>query len=335
MSKKTNLISFLFGESQGGDKPDSSLDVDLARLFEASAKEEGIISKKTPLAKALKKLGLDVELELDPGGFSVSFENGADYQVSLAILAIPDNMHTLATMGWVFARRGDTTMAGDVPDFRIRFMDVSQVEAATGDKTESLRDILKKAQEYATTPVEADAEDDVFCALKDGVGEQKDGASAENTIGEGVRALCTKDHGSFRMGDLYHVESLNGECHVFQYAAGRELSESLTGAAFDQFFTVAMLSGAELANQMLESGGDIIKSARSRPTRRLGTCSKCGEEKSINLPFLTCDACKSSPPSRRSKPTTKKADSKSATKKADSKKADSKKADSKKADSNK
>lgn len=298
MSKKTNLMSFLFGESQGGEKPASTLDSDLAKLFEEAAKEADITAKQTPLTKALKKLGLDLDLELDPDGFSASFENGADYQASLAILSHPDNMHALASLGWVFARLGDTTMAGDIPEFRIRFMDVTAVEVATGDKAEALKDILKKAQEFATTPVEADEEDDAFKAPKDGVGKVKDGASAESTIREGVRALCIKDHGDFKMGDLYHVEHLGEECRVFRHAGSGEISESLTAPLFDRFYTVATLSGADLAGQLLESGGDIIKSAPSKPTRRIGICSKCREEKALSLPSLTCDSCKSNPPSR-------------------------------------
>ena len=307
MSKKSNLISFLFGESQEDTGSSGEVDAGLARLFEDAAKEEGIAAKKTPLTKALKKLGLDVDLELDPEGFSASFESGADYQASLAILSHPDNMHALASLGWVFARRGDTAMAGDVPEFRIRFMDVTQVEAATGDKAASIKDILKKAQEFATMPVEVDDDDKAaFEIPAGGVGKQKDGKAADNTIGEGIRALCIKDHGSFKMGDLYHVERLEGQCRVFRHADGNDISESLSGPEFDRFFTVATLSGAELVEQMLESGGDILKSAPSKPVHRLGICSKCGEEKHVSLPSLTCDSCKSSPPARKSKPAAKK-----------------------------
>ena len=306
MSKKSSLISFLFGESQGEAPSARLLDAELEHLFETAAKEEELVAKRTPLAKALKKLGLDVELELDPEGFSTSFEIGSDYQSALAILSQPDNMHTLATLGWVFARRGDVAMDGDVPEFRIRFMDVAQVETSSGDKAESLAKILKQAQKFATTPAATDEELDLPAATTDGVGEAKDGGAADSTIREGIRALCRRDHGDFRMGDLYHVEHREGACHVFQHHLGSELSESLTADEFDQYFTVVTLSGAELTERLLESGGDIIHSARAKRRHRLGVCSKCQQEKPVRLPDSVCDSCGSRPATTKAKKKAKK-----------------------------
>jgi hypothetical protein len=191
---KRNILSFLFLEStQGEDRLDIA--ENLERLFEAA--EESVTtaleSKKTPLAKALGDLGIDnADLQLDPEGFCMITDDQDYFSNALNVLGTPDAMHKLAQMGWVVTKQGDVAMTGEPAEFRIRFLEITTVEASDGDKaSEKANEIAKKAREFASTPMDRDdsnpveTEDGKMGKGQEGVGKVKDGAEAEKSIHEG------------------------------------------------------------------------------------------------------------------------------------------------------
>lgn len=124
----------------------------------------------------------------------MSFDDGDLFRAAHAILNEPDSMHKLASAGWVYSLQGDIAQANEPADFRIRFLEIDEIEpenmkasADAGIETRNnrIKDILKKGREFATTkpehsdmnPVEFDGKtsDD----RGKGVGKEKDGAQPE------------------------------------------------------------------------------------------------------------------------------------------------------------
>lgn len=193
---KNKLLSFLFLESTEADAAegqafDARVAENLDKLFEAAAETEAgeLESKKTPLAKALGEIGLkDPDLEMDPDGFCLYTDNAQAFSDMVTMLTSADTMHKLAELGWVVLKPGDDAMTSEPPHFRIRFLEIATVE--TGDREKSSQDqeeIVKKAQEFATTPMDRDDDqlnpvenDDGKMGKRDtGVGDAKDGSDPE------------------------------------------------------------------------------------------------------------------------------------------------------------
>ncbi len=212
MSKKSkDLLSFLFLESAQADADETRIAENLEQLFEAAAEEEGELqSKKTPLAKALSSFGIsDADLVLDPEGFSISTDNHERYSDAVTVLSSPEAMHKLAEMGWVITKPGDPAMTNEPPQYRIRFLEITTVDqndrepkGGTYD-TANREQVIKKAQDFATTPMDRDDDDlnpvDGDTGKPDkldkgtkrkGVGDPKDGKEAEKAIHD---ALATGD----------------------------------------------------------------------------------------------------------------------------------------------
>jgi hypothetical protein len=172
MSKKKDLLSYLFFESAESDLNDSEkgeLDIaeNLDQLFEAAAElEKGELeSKKTPLAKALSEFGIsDADLQLDPEGFVIVTDNHDKYTDMVTVLTSADAMHKLAEMGWVVTKPGDVAMTNEPAEYHLRFLEIMTVEQndrepKPGYDDKNREDVIKKAQEFATTPMERDDDD--------------------------------------------------------------------------------------------------------------------------------------------------------------------------------
>ena len=199
MAKKKDLLAFLFGESVEAEAAEAELNIaeNLERLFEVAAEAEvgDLKSKKTPLAKALGDLGIkdaESDLQLDTEGFVLATDNHDRYVDALTVLGSADAMHRLAEMGWVVTKPGDPAMTNEPPDYRIRFLDITTVDnndrdpkAGTYD-TANREEVIKKAQKFATTPMDRDDDlnpvendDGKMGGQKTGVGKEKDGAAPE------------------------------------------------------------------------------------------------------------------------------------------------------------
>lgn len=205
MAKKNDLLSFLFGESveieaAEGDRRELDIAENLERLFEVAAETElgELEAKKTPLAKALAEFGIkdaESDLQLDTEGFVLATDNHDRYVDAMTVLGSAEAMHKLAEMGWVVTKPGDPAMTNEPPDYRIRFLEITTVDtedrepkAGTYD-TGNREDVIKKAQKFATTPMDRDDElnpvenDDGKMGKKDtGVGKAKEGEDPEKAI---------------------------------------------------------------------------------------------------------------------------------------------------------
>ena len=189
---KRKLLQFLFGESQV-DEEIASLVEDIADMDVENSTTLKV--DKAPLSKIVSALGIEGgTLEADPRGLSMSFDDGDLFRAAHAILNEPDSMHKLASAGWVYSLQGDIAQANEPADFRIRFLEIDEIEpenmkasADAGIETRNnrIKDILKKGREFATTkpehsdmnPVEFD--DKTSDDRGKGVGKEKDGAQPE------------------------------------------------------------------------------------------------------------------------------------------------------------
>jgi hypothetical protein len=171
---KKNLLEFLYGVSQQESEIDDVLDQDFAALLEkADAEEaEAMKAEKTPLSAALKAIGITGEaLHEDPDGFCLITDDRETYFEACRKLSEPDNMHTLAVKGWVATHGGDQAQANELPQFKIKFLEITTTEGdgeSNKEKGEDLSAIIKAGREFATeepehddelSPVEHDAPD--------------------------------------------------------------------------------------------------------------------------------------------------------------------------------
>jgi hypothetical protein len=203
MAPRKDLLTFLFGESAEAesaehDQHELEIAENLEQLFEVAAEaEQGELeAKKTPLAKALSEFGIgDADLQLDTEGFVLATDNHDKYVDACTVLGSADAMHKLAEMGWVVTHPGDVAMTNEVPDYRIRFLEITTVDqndrepkAGTYDDA-NREEVIKNAQEFAATKMDRDDdlnpvenEDDKISKKNVGVGKEKDGEEPEKAI---------------------------------------------------------------------------------------------------------------------------------------------------------
>lgn len=188
---RTNLLEFLFGKTV--IREEAELGEQIVRLFEEADEAEGVelVANKKPLGDALSSMGVSGKVEAGAQWAEIHCDNDADYRKYIGILSEPDNMHKLAEMGWVMARCGDAATSNEQPDYKIGFIEIETAEAGEADKPdEKVKAIIKKGQEFATTPVEQDDElnpvereqgkpDAKLSGKTTGVGKPKDGADPE------------------------------------------------------------------------------------------------------------------------------------------------------------
>lgn len=188
---KRDLLQFLFGESQVDDEI-SGLVESIADIDTDGASRLKV--EKAPLAKALKTLDIDGELESDPRGLSLVFSDGDLFRAAHVILNEPDSLAKLAEMGWVYSLVGDVAQAFEPAEWRIRFLELTDVEPANdtpnaedGNEARLARisKVIKAGREFATkkpehsdtNPVEFD--DKTSDDRHKGMGKEKSGAQPE------------------------------------------------------------------------------------------------------------------------------------------------------------
>lgn len=184
-------MQFLFGESQA-DEEISAIVEDIADMSTEGATT--IKVEKAPLAKALKDIGIDASgLENDPRGLSLVFPDGESYRAAHTILNEPDSLHKLASAGWVYSTQGDVAMANEPAEFRIRFLEIDNVEPSTDEPkptsgtatNKKLSVVIKKAREFASKKPEHDENNPIEFdgkAKSDGLGKAKDGSQPEGSL---------------------------------------------------------------------------------------------------------------------------------------------------------
>lgn len=229
---KNNLISFLFGESQ--------VDAELAGIVEAIADIDtdntgSLKVNKKPLATALSAIGIENKnLVGDTMGLALVFDNPADYREAHALLNDPESLNKLAELGWVYSMQGDVAMSNEPAEFRIRFLDIYNVEPSDEEATYSdsdttrlnkIKDIVKKGREFATTAPDFDSDanpvdhsDPKEGSRDKGVGKSSDGekpkAVEEGAHKEGCTCGFCKNKGNIssimkaKSGGSSEVESV-------------------------------------------------------------------------------------------------------------------------------
>ncbi len=152
-----HLLEQLFSDDQDADR---SIMADLSRLLEAAAKVEKLAVNKTPLAKALKDLGLDApDLVETPDGLVLNLSSEDDYRLIAQELGTLDKLNKLAELGWVALLGGESTMNSSPANYQVKFIELDQHpdEASDDVKPVDMNKVLKDAANW--TP-DADEESD-------------------------------------------------------------------------------------------------------------------------------------------------------------------------------
>ena len=184
---RKNLLEFLFGDAVIRESS-QSLGEQVVKLFEEAADEETeeMVATKEPLVTALKSLGIDAGVEAAAQACELTCDDPVKYREYVRILSDPENMHVLASKGWVPAKCGDTAMTFEPAEMKINFIEIATAKTGDKDKAPDLEKVLKDAQKFASTepdhdddmnPVEFD--DKTSSNRKKGVGDAKDGAAPE------------------------------------------------------------------------------------------------------------------------------------------------------------
>ena len=145
------MMKFLFETSQDdvGLEEGEALERLFARLEEA----DSIPVDRKPLAKALKALGLSLDVDKDATGLVACFDDEDSYSDAVTILSDPMNLATLVGSGWVASFGGDVTQTREqTPSYRIFFIEVAETAQSTADSPENLEKAVKKGRKNATTP---------------------------------------------------------------------------------------------------------------------------------------------------------------------------------------
>lgn len=182
---RKNLLEFLYGPVTAHTSPQQVGEAVL-KLFEDAASEEKdqLVANKKPLTAALKSFGISNEVKSCDQWCEIICDDEAQYREYMALLSDADNMHKLAELGWVAAKCGDQAMSNEKPEMKIGFIELSMLgDASTKEDGGSLETILKKAQEFATTPLDRDDElnpvendDKSSDDNQKGIGKPKDGS---------------------------------------------------------------------------------------------------------------------------------------------------------------
>lgn len=290
---KTNLLEFLYGVSQQEAEIDDVLSDDFSKLLEQADSEEAesLKAEKAPLSAALKSLGISSEaLHEEPAGYALITDDRETYLNACAKLADAEAMHALAKKGWVATHCGDQAMSNEVPEYKIRFLDIA---TTTGDGTDNSNaaegdeKLLKKAREFATTEPEHDEDlNPVDHSAPEGnklakvkIGKAKDGAAPEKAVND------SQDAGAI-VSSLLEVYPFTGSintCECDNPSCGncgghcrRPARMNLVGAHEDDGHGVMFCR--ECGNSALQSGsyrqnvGNFIRGRDAEPAR-FGECA--------------------------------------------------------------
>lgn len=148
--KKSDFLSYLFDVPIGVPKSRALTDLEMVGVFESMEQVESMEIKETPLAKALKDMGVKTDgMEIDADGFTLRTKDGDAFRAAKVILTTPENFAKFAELGWVASVGGDAGMTGEDADFVIKFLNIapSAKPDEKADKPEDLAKLVKGAQE--------------------------------------------------------------------------------------------------------------------------------------------------------------------------------------------
>lgn len=155
---KSNLLQFLFGESQVREEAEDVLDENFQAMLEKAAAEEDkeMSASKKSLSAALSDVGLKCCKSDGPEDNILCLDSREDYADAVRKLGDPDVMHKLAVDGWVATLGGDVSMHNEEPHYTIHFLEIKTADSGDSDKAEKVKKIVDKAREFATTELDRD-----------------------------------------------------------------------------------------------------------------------------------------------------------------------------------
>lgn len=191
---KSNLLQFLFNESQQREEVEDILDDGFAKLLEQAAEEEDkeMTANKKSLSAALNDVDLKCCKSDGPEDNVLCLDSREDYADAVRKLSDPEVMHKLATSGWVALLGGDTNMHNEEPNFVIKFLEIKTADTGDGESGEKMKGVLDKAREFATTELDRDDDSNPVDSTDDDIKKvklpkAKDGETPAS-VKEGVTA---------------------------------------------------------------------------------------------------------------------------------------------------
>jgi len=187
---RKNLLEFLFGDV-AIRQTTADLGENIVKIFEEADELEAVqmVASKKPLADALKAIGISQAVDAGYQMAEVKFTDADAYREAVQLLFEPENIHKLAELGWVATRGdGDIAQTNEPPEYKLNFVEISVAsDLENKEKAPDLEKVLKKGQEFATTPVDRDDDlnpvdntrSDKKGEKQAGVGKAKDGEDPE------------------------------------------------------------------------------------------------------------------------------------------------------------
>lgn len=160
-----DLFHFLFETSQ--------VDAATEALLREAEDVERMEVRKTPLLKALKKLGIPTEnVTVDADGARLTIPDASLWHEIVRKLGDVDTMNSLADEGWVPEFAGDVADTTELPEYVLNFLPLHDVELSKQDKATTDAALNKEFEGGSDTviPAEQKARD---TARRHGVKESK------------------------------------------------------------------------------------------------------------------------------------------------------------------
>ena len=137
-----DLLNFLFHESFQPDNEDV-----MDAIFEKMEEIEDLEAKQGPLQKAVKALGFDGKVIINPEGTAdLLVDDHTVYLALVAALQTGDALCKLAELGWVPAFNGDDQPALENPVYRVSFITITEPTPSDGDKVVDLEKMFKELE---------------------------------------------------------------------------------------------------------------------------------------------------------------------------------------------
>jgi hypothetical protein len=153
MNLNDQLLKFIFQDSQ--------VDADIAASLVEAERRDKVTTKKTPLLKVLKDLGVDTaDLTVDEDGCRATLKDAAAYHQAIKVLDSVEAMYALAAAGWVAGIAGDVADTTEPPAYTINFLCLDVAEPSKLDKpltADRLNTAVKAGADTAPDQVVAEA----------------------------------------------------------------------------------------------------------------------------------------------------------------------------------
>lgn len=144
-----DLFRFLFESSQ--------VDADTEATLREAEEASELKTRKTPLIKALKSIGIDgAEMQVDEVGAWLILPDAEAWHDAVKKLGSVEAMNVLAEEGWVCEFAGDVADTTEPPEYTINFLCIHTVEPSEQDKATPVDKLNKEVQSGSDTIIPKD-----------------------------------------------------------------------------------------------------------------------------------------------------------------------------------